>query len=517
MTIWNRLATRLRADERGAIAVWFALSLVPIMILTFGLVDISRMTVQKHQLQDALDAATLMAARSTATTGDQLQTIGAAAMKAELADLDVQQGAGSPKFSIDSNNVISGTASAVVPLTVANLWIPKDSSTVSANTEVVRASNNLEVALVLDTTGSMAGSRITDLKTGAAELVDLVVRDVQKPYYSKVAIVPYSAGVNLDTYADQARGPVRSVVISGVTKAKIAVVTATAHGLINGDKVLITGVSGMTNLNNQTYTVAGVTANTFQLSGIDSRSFGSYSGGGTVTCSGCQNFTFTTASGSTATWGLTKCGTERTGTYAYTDDAPSTAYVGRNYKSSTQSSPCPSVPMMPLSSEKDILKGEIAKLTASGSTAGQIGLAWGWYMVSPNFNELWPSTSQKAAAYGSKELIKVVILMTDGAFNTAYCKGVVSKDFNNGSTSINCNATNGDPFAQAATLCKNIKAKGIILYTVGFDVGNDATATAMLRTCATDPDHALFPATGADLKSAFRSIGQEISSLRIAK
>jgi Flp pilus assembly protein TadG len=603
MTMWNRLATRLRADERGAIAVWFALSLVPITILTFGLVDISRMTVQKHQLQDALDAATLMAARSTAITSDQLQTVGAAAMTAELADLGVSLAPGSPKFSLDGN-VITGTASAVVPLTVANLWTSKESSTVGAHTEVVRASKDLEVALVLDTTGSMAGSRITDLKTGAAELVDLVVRDVQTPYYSKVAIVPYSAGVNLATYADQARGPVRSaaisgaswekqaaVNISGVTKASPAVVTtSTAHGLVAGEGVYIKGVVGMTTLNNKVFTVGTVpSTTTFTLSGVNSTSYSKYTSGGTVTrcrtttCSvvvttstvngfttgdlisiagvsgmtqlngkiptisvidttsfdtklvgtsytaytsggtatcntsttpGCQKFTFTTAAGGSATWALTTCGTERTGTYAYTDDAPSTAYVGRNYASG---SGCPAAAIVPLSSDKTALKAEITSLAASGSTSGQIGLAWGWYMVSPNFNELWPSTSQKAAAYGGKELMKVVILMTDGAFNTAYCKGVVSKDFTNGSTSINCNATNGDPFAQAKALCTSIKAKGIILYTVGFDVGDDATATAMLKTCATDEAHALFPATGADLKSAFRSIGQEISSLRIAK
>jgi Flp pilus assembly protein TadG len=72
MTMWKRLAARLRDDERGAIAVQFALLLIPIAILTFGLIDISRASVQKRQLQDALDAATLMAARSTATTNADL-------------------------------------------------------------------------------------------------------------------------------------------------------------------------------------------------------------------------------------------------------------------------------------------------------------------------------------------------------------------------------------------------------------------------------------------------------------
>jgi hypothetical protein len=111
--------------------------------------------------------------------------------------------------------------------------------------------------------------------------------------------------------------------------------------------------------------------------------------------------------------------------------------------------------------------------------------------------------------------------MTDGAFNTNYCNGVIAKDAGAGSGSswdhINCNATNGNGFSQAATLCANMKAKGIIVYTVGFDVGNDATATAMLTNCATDADHVYFPSTGTELKTAFRAIGQEISSLRIAK
>lgn len=72
-------------------------------------------------------------------------------------------------------------------------------------------------------------------------------------------------------------------VISGVTNANPAVVTDTAHGYSNGDIVTINNVQGMTQLNGNTYTVAGVAANTFQLSGIDSTAFGVYTGGGKAT------------------------------------------------------------------------------------------------------------------------------------------------------------------------------------------------------------------------------------------
>ncbi len=73
-----------------------------------------------------------------------------------------------------------------------------------------RSSKNVEVSLVLDVTGSMAGQRLSDLKARAKELVDIVVKDTQEPYYSKVAIVPYSMGVNVGNLAAAARGSIHT-------------------------------------------------------------------------------------------------------------------------------------------------------------------------------------------------------------------------------------------------------------------------------------------------------------------
>lgn len=70
--------------------------------------------------------------------------------------------------------------------------------------------------------------------------------------------------------------------ITAITKANPAVVTANSHGLSNGDRVFIASVGGMTEVNNREFTVAGVTTNTFQLSGINSSAFTTYTSGGTV-------------------------------------------------------------------------------------------------------------------------------------------------------------------------------------------------------------------------------------------
>jgi hypothetical protein len=70
--------------------------------------------------------------------------------------------------------------------------------------------------------------------------------------------------------------------ITGVTKANPAVVTATAHGLASGDVVKLAAIVGMTELNGQTAVINVLTANTFELLGIDSTGYGTYVSGGTA-------------------------------------------------------------------------------------------------------------------------------------------------------------------------------------------------------------------------------------------
>jgi hypothetical protein len=71
-------------------------------------------------------------------------------------------------------------------------------------------------------------------------------------------------------------------VISAITKANPAVVTATAHGYSNGDRVFITGVVGMTQVNDLEFIVAGKTNDTFQLTGINSTAYTTYVSDGTA-------------------------------------------------------------------------------------------------------------------------------------------------------------------------------------------------------------------------------------------
>lgn len=70
--------------------------------------------------------------------------------------------------------------------------------------------------------------------------------------------------------------------ITAATQANPAVVTSASHGYSNGDRVFVTGVVGMTQLNNREFTVAGATTNTFELSGVDSSAYTAYASSGSV-------------------------------------------------------------------------------------------------------------------------------------------------------------------------------------------------------------------------------------------
>jgi len=617
-----KLLRRLLSDARGNVAMLFGLSLPVLILMTVGGVDIHRASTVRVNLQDALDAAALSAARSPYSAAADIQQAGLVSLRANLkAYPEITLREADTSFVLNSDNVVVASSMVDVKTLVANIFLPPygkfmdDYLPVGAHSEVDRSSKNIEVGLVLDITGSMSGQRIIDLQAAATQLVDIVVRDVQTPYYTRMAIVPYSMGVNVGSYANNARGtptgarPISgaawstgaSKTITGITRASPGVVTSSAHGFItndwvwisgvsgmtqindrayrvqkinnnsyslqswngstwnavnttsgngyssyssggiarkclvsdcsvvvtssthgltNGQGVYITGVSGMTQINNLPYLVANVTTNTYSI-GVNGASWGSYSSGGSSWCGqdGCQWRVFTNPSGTLRALAISTCVSERIGAQAYTDAAPGVSTpVGRNYPS-TSGNLCPTATILPLNSNKTTLKSLISGLTVTGSTAGQIGMAWGWYTVAPNFNTLWPGSP--AGAYSSATTLKAVIIMTDGEFNTPYNTGVIAQDAGSGSggttDKINQNATNGDPFGQSAALCDAMKAQGVIVYTVGFLVATGGNAATLLANCATSPSHAYLPASGSDLSEAFAAIGRDITKLRISR
>jgi hypothetical protein len=103
--------------------------------------------------------------------------------------------------------------------------------------------------------------------------------------------------------------------------------------------------------------------------------------------------------------------------------------------------------------------------------------------------------------------------MTDGEYNSEHDSSGITVGENGAGSSVNGTSSSN----QAKSLCTDMKNNGIEVYTVGFDLGGNATAIDTLSNCATDSAHFYNTSTGDDLRQAFRDIALKISSLYLAE
>lgn len=444
----RRLFAYYRADVAAGIAAAFVVAL-PVLVGTLGMtLDLGQSYLVRQRLARALDAAALAGAASS-TDEDVIRD----RIEEFFARNYPNNEIGVPRdLDIDVTlDTVTVTAYADYETSFMRV-LGFNHLTVSAESEVTRVvGNNIELALVLDISGSMNNSgKIGDLRTAAKSLIDIVVYDNQDDYYSKIAIVPYAVAVNVGSYAQQVRGP--------------------------------------------------------------------YTPNQTCNSPGCARYRFRNPYGNWRTHDISTCVSERTGAQAYTDAPPSTALVGRNYP--PVGNPCLQNQIVPLTSDKEYLKDQIDALQATGSTGGQVGVAWGWYMLSPNWGYLWPAES-RPAAYGTEELYKIMVLMTDGEYNSPYCNGVIARDATAGSGSaadhINCYAHNGGSYAQSERLCDAMKDAGVEIYTIGFQTADYPDGEDLMEYCATDAQHFFTADDGAELTAVFNSIANAVKGLHLSK
>ena len=177
----------------------------------------------------------------------------------------------------------------------------------------------------------------------------------------------------------------------------------------------------------------------------------------------------------------------------YQDDAPaagkySLAVWTTNSNAVANCTPGSTAVVLPLTNTRSVLEAKIDSLVAQGGTAGHVGTAWAWYAISDKWASFWGTDSAPEAA--NPKLLKAAVLMTDGEYN--YCQGTTS-----------C-STSDD---QALKFCQNMKEQGIRVFTVGFQVPD--SARPLLQSCASPGDYH-FPYSSADMREAFRSIGNAL-------
>ena len=196
----SSIARRFVAARYANVAIIFALSLIPILGLTGAAIDLSRANAVKTSLQAALDSTALMASKNAATlTSAQVQSSARSYFLAMFTRPEVNNVQFTASYSSGSGSSLLVTASADMPTDfMAILGFKK--ITVTGTSTAKWGSARLRVALVLDTTGSMASDgKIGALKTATKNLLTQLQAAAGIDGDVYVSIIPFSRNVNLDS------------------------------------------------------------------------------------------------------------------------------------------------------------------------------------------------------------------------------------------------------------------------------------------------------------------------------
>jgi Flp pilus assembly protein TadG len=189
------LARFLVRDERGSIAITFAICSVVLVLFTGAALDYARMSRSYTMLQNAADAALLSVAHSAKDSSDT------DALKQQTYDTMAAMLPDGFDFQITnftkSGSTLNMSAKGVVPASLTAV-VGYNQFEPSATSEVYWGTGKVEVLLVLDNTGSMSSfGRMTALKEAAAALLDEL--EGSEEGLVKVGIVPFDVYVRVPT------------------------------------------------------------------------------------------------------------------------------------------------------------------------------------------------------------------------------------------------------------------------------------------------------------------------------
>jgi len=541
----KRSLKRLARDTRGVTAVLLALLAIPIFGAIGLSIDLGRAYVLKSKLATALDSAGLAAGRvifaeDAVVLADAQKYFDAnftsGYMDASVSALEITWDEGKENIELNVHATFNTTFISVVGF--------KDMA-VGARTVINRVNRGLELIMVLDNTGSMArdsdsnsyggalaNQRMGSLRDAATDLVDILygANETQKNLW--IGIVPYVTQVNVGFanigFLDR-NEQINIVTPSGGSLSEFVADTSQFNALgwdvdSDGSNDTSYGWKGCVEMRDN---LDGGTIDT--TDNPPTEDFMPY-----LYHDGHRNFS-----------------SSRDKDNDWNDSSPraveeipaASVATWNSFYGSVGTGPnagCPTA-ILPLTAEKSTIQASIDAMRPwySGGTMGNIGMVWGWRTLSPRWRGLWAGSDPTLPKDYNEPLIdKAVIMMTDGE-NTIFSHGGTNYfDYNSysrhakntwgrhvsspGATDTWTNPDgrlryNSSSYyrnkvdAKFSQVCESMKAEGIIIYTIKFKSGNES----LYRNCATSSAHFFNSPTTASLKEAFRTIGQELSNLRV--
>jgi Flp pilus assembly protein TadG len=485
----NRLHTFV-GDRRGVTAVIFALTFVPAVLLLMAAIDYANALRIRTKLQAAADAGVL----AGATDAVQNAATYAAKKTSHCSEMGMRKSDGkchgdddgdpdaatktvvqntavssflsatglNPAISttVDAAGTITTYASVDIPVMFDRI-IGRSKVQIGVTAQAMRGSGqNVEVALVLDTTGSMSGAKIDGLKTAARNLTTTLFATPDSENRVKMSVAPFAQYMN------------------------VGVKYKGASWLTGSEDIDRPSTYCYTDYPPEAYYDPVVHNSTC------------YSDGAPYACPW-------TSYSVRAEMGVNKCVPSREQYFWYgcvglrsSDKEVNDVVDAKNPVVAFRNTWCNSA-LTRLTNSSATITSAIDAMTVGNETFIPDGLMWGWRTLTNRA----PFADGAAPGAGVQ---KIMVLMTDGA-NTLY--PAPPYVWQGDATSAN---------TLTARACEAIKAVGVSIFAVAFSV-TDPTIKGILEKCASKPVNYYDAATVADLQAAFAKIGSTITAIRLSK
>lgn len=445
------LLHRFGRSESGLSLPMVALSFMGLVGSVGLAVDSGRMQLVQSKLSGALDAAGLAAGATVNTIN--LNTEVNKYMQANFADGYLGAKLKTVSVTPNANNsVFKLWATAEVPTTFMGVF-GYQSSLVRADAEITRTTKGLELVMVLDNTGSMAGSKLTALKNSANSLVTILNNSNSAGAPLWIGLVPFAQAVNIGN-------------------------TRTAWM-------------------NTAYTASRNWGTTSWMGCVDER----FNTGRDVTDDppSVERFNaYYWPSDSNNSWTPSTTGLSTT---RGPNKFCSPVVTGMTNSQTTITS---SINAMAALGNTHINVGAVwGWRMISPRWRG----LWGGTMNSNNL----------PLDYNSKNMNKAVVIMTDGENtidNGSRGAYWYLRDGRLGTTNGSAAVTQLNN--RLTSVCNAMKAQNIFIYTIMFGTTTTANRN-LLRNCATQPDFFFPTVSDAELQAAFSAIGDSLANLRVSK
>jgi len=531
-------------DTSGNFGLAFAILCVPVMLAGGLAVDFVGLSVEKSQLQNASDAAALSVAREGNLTAKQ-------ALEMARQTIAANYGFTAAQVSVTMKNGVAAVDASIDMPLIFGGFMGKKFIPVNVASEATFAYTKYEIALVLDTTGSMAGGKLVSLQEAVIGLVDgMEALGLQKEQI-KFALVPYAGFVNVGPnlgpningngvfvgnsayWLDQhAKAPIpQSDLPSEFSRFAIfkqmrvrwpgCVETRIPNGKalhdvddtvpdINDPNSLFTPFFAADEPDTPwKYPNSYLPDNGTPIKGKGATEFDKQT---QLTRYGKKGAyikpkNIVDALLQTVLWDNPK-----------PDYSPSTFYSNKNDKKGPAFG-CEVEKLVPLTTDFDDIKSTVKSLKANGSTNMLEGVMWGWRALSSRE----PFTDGASESDSSVE--KIMIFLTDGKNSF----GNLNNDLGSGYTSMgylvdgrldNLTAASSGQTTTALdkktlSACTNAKRDGIEIYTIRLEEPDLATGN-LLSECASTKAHFFDAPSRQQLAPIFDAIKKGVVKLRLS-